>query len=785
MSQNQFKLLSNTVAIWIVVIIAIRCSWAAAPLSFDYEQGQTVPDDKAGARTHEVKLDPATGQVFVYATFEMGQQNPIATTGEQPQGRQFVTLGQTTVGKLVPAVRFGVRESIRERGFLTTYLSDGQLEYYGMWLRPNTPYDFKLQLDLANGRMTAWCSGHGDDNWYLLVADAPLMNAVTEISQVKVRQTPGAAGVRQLLVRSEPLPAAERVQPHPLDKPNRMVGAGYGFKLQSMRSTWSLADRRVTVCRKQGLHFAFPDVSRSGPTSLVCIFDNVSHSSGASRGVSITTSHDLGQTWSEPKPSPGSGWVQKLKDGTLLLFADKSYYSNDGGTSWAKLAFTNRQNFGGLDKVSQGLSGPITELPDGSWLSVSSGTRTDWTPQNCEQFVEAFRSTDRGQTWKFLSSVESGPLRSNNEATSVVLKDGRVLLFARDDRSDGFPGIKAFSRDNGQSWEPQELPFAIQGRTDVGMLRDGRVMVTFRSMFKGALWAWIGDPDDATPYRAVGVHFNDKQSVGLKYGALHIDNDGVCGQFTQYFLRQPDSLDTKIDVTVEVKVLSSQGRTATLSVPHVGKLRFFPDRVELVHDTSDTAKWTTSIAPDKFHTYRVIRDGDRATVHVDGKLALDTDQVDGAVMEMPYTPVKEVSVYRLAFGNESERKKLHSRICDSDISLGVTGHAIWRMVKVVQEDPLVGRYENSWLADRDGFPDQHQLDHIIEIGASIAGNDQGYSGWVQLDDGRIFVVDYTDDGAPINTGPQAGHQARVWPRLGITWIRGTYLLPSDLPPSGD
>ena len=50
----------------------------------------------------------------------------------------------------------------------------------------------------------------------------------------------------------------------------------------------------------------------------------------------------------------------------------------------------------------------------------------------------------------------------------------------------------------------------------------------------------------------------------------------------------------------------------------MAKLRFFPKRVELVHDTSDTAIWTARIAPDEFHSYRVIRDGDKATVYVDG-----------------------------------------------------------------------------------------------------------------------------------------------------------------------
>ncbi len=89
------------------------------------------------------------------------------------------------------------------------------------------------------------------------------------------------------------------------------------------------------------------------------------------------------------------------------------------------------------------------------------------------------------------------------------------------------------------------------------------------------------------------------------------------------------------------------------------------------------------------------------------------------------------------------------------------------------DDPNTKQYKTSWSAERDGFPDQYQLDHIIEIEATIAGGDQGYSGWVVLDDGRIFIVAYTDDTAPTVKGGT----------LGISWIRGTYLLPSDLPPA--
>jgi len=60
---------------------------------------------------------------------------------------------------------------------------------------------------------------------------------------------------------------------------------------------------------------------------------------------------------------------------------------------------------------------------------------------------------------------------------------------------------------------------------------------------------------------------------------------------------------------------------------------------------------------------------------------------------------------------------------------------------------------------------------MIEIASSVAGADQGYSAWVELDDGRIFVAAGNDDGAPTLWGGN----------IGISWTRGTFLNPSDLP----
>ncbi len=91
------------------------------------------------------------------------------------------------------------------------------------------------------------------------------------------------------------------------------------------------------------------------------------------------------------------------------------------------------------------------------------------------------------------------------------------------------------------------------------------------------------------------------------------------------------------------------------------------------------------------------------------------------------------------------------------------------------DDPTTGHREYSWVAATDGFPDKHQMDHIIEIEASISGHEQGYSGWIQLDDGRIFVVNYTDDTSAASKSNGVN--------FGVPWIRGTFVELSDLPPA--
>ena len=775
---------------WVLPIMLVVTAGGAAsdprPLSFDYEDGAVGERDVS---THQTEVDEVTGQAYLYATFEMGPENPIPygnvqeeapdesdTPTGHPRGRQFITVGQVIEGKFTAAARFGIhdgRSLPAYEGFMYSYLSDGESEYYGPWIRPNTPYDFKLWMDLAAQRMTVFVSGRGDDQWYIMAENEPLINPVTAINAVRVEQYPDAAGISALTVRDKPWAPAERVQRHPLSKQDRQVGPGRGFRLQSQRSLWLEPGRHVTIARKQGVHFGFPDVAQAVDGTLVCAFKG---GPGLNRRL-ISYSSDLGRTWSEPARSPGAGGrITTWREGTLLLESAgrrehnlRWVLSADSGKTWADLFSIDARDAGGnaLD-----VPGHVQELADGSWLLVASSYPggNAWKGTEGEQ-LEFYQSTDQGKTWKFVSKLQPYPPYSICEASILVLPEGKLAVYAREDRGDGFPGIKAFSDDGARTWRVEELPFPITGRTCAKFLNDGRVMLTTRTgTGKSGLWAWVGDLYDTTPFRASGIHFNDRHSVGLRDDGLHLDSDGACGQFTQYVLRQPDTTASTIDVTVEVKVLANSGRAAMLSVPFVGKFRLFPNRIELAGDPG----WTAQVTPGEFHSYRVVRQPGRATVHVDGQVMFETEQVDERTENHPWTPTRP-SIYRLAFGNEADGAGPNLYL--DQIPPEVTGYSIWRRFELVLEDPDTTRYESSWSAASGEFPDQYQLDHIIEVGAAPLSRDQGYSGWVEFDDGRIFVVNYTDDGAPTESGKYGG-------RFGQSWIRGTFVLPADLPSNG-
>ncbi|MFC1675660.1 sialidase family protein [Planctomycetota bacterium] len=839
--------MKNLKMIVVALVVALVCGNCLLAKGLSFER--TAKSEFLTVKS----IKAVKGQVYIYATFKMGDTNPIKLvdgvpqwnpeaelvhetwagkltglgpeesvktvgkkTGDPRKGKigstlgsrylETVTLAQRDGDEFVTVLRFGLAKpnGHADKAYVKPWVTDGYIDYFGGHARANTAYDFKIRINLESKKMTAWVSGRGDDDWFLLAENVTLTQTAEKLNEVQVEQYVNGPAIENLRVLKKVWAVGEKVRPHRLAKKDRVVGPGRGFKFQSMRSTWRKPGKHVTIARKPREHYGFCDVTLAGHDHLISVWRNGAHTGGRG-GVSMSHSYDLGKTWSKPEIATGLNSncprIQKLKDGTLLLTTDVYGYmyddnsrsfpiamfdSTDGGKTWTNERWCKPTEIGGKGACVQSR---ITELSDGSWMLTGSwiggSAKTGMTDP--EQ-LEFYRSTDRGQTWEFWSDLLHFPPNNLSEATIIEMDDGRLLIYAREWRDEGMVGVKAFSDDMGKTWEVQDLPFPITGRTCAGLLKDGRVMVTYRfGVGRASLRAFVGDPLDTTEARPTGGHINDRDSVGLKDGMLHIDSDGIRGQFTHYIVRPQDTEDSTVDVTAEVKVVRNDGRAATISVPFAGKLRVFTDHVVMAHDQS----LRVEVKPGKFHTYRIVSNRKLMKLYVDGVMRINTDKGDnrlkgysGAKINFSGPTSGQTSYYALGFGNEkygSWNNDGDVMNTDPDVYLHhikpeVTGYSIWKRFDVVLDDPHTKkRMEILWSASKDGFPDQYQLDHVIEVEATVNGHEQGYSGWTQLDDGRIFVVNYTDDGADGEPGKHL---------FGIPYIRGTFVELSDLPPIG-
>ena len=762
--------------------------------SFRYQDGKSLKRF-VDIRRHEVKVPAVRGEVFVYATFEMTPTNPVPYRSDHPQAVQIVTVGESRAGVFFPAVRFGLHDGKGvpgEQSQLVPWVSDGRLDYYGGYARPNTPYDFKLKLDLRGGRLSVSTSGRGDDDWFQLVEDAPLINRVSEINEGRVEQYPGAPDIHSFLIRSEPWRDGESVRPHPQAKSKRLVKPKAGFKLQSMRSLWRRPGRHVTISRDQSRWQGFADVVSSPSGRLLTTYCDGPRHGGHGKSV-IRVSEDLGKTWGPERLMVASNGtnerLQRLRDGSLLFVSGEELptveikRSTDDGETWTAVGGFDLRTFG--LKKHYAMS-HILETSDGTWFTVSSDivSKSQDFQNHPRERLQVFRSKDLGKTWEFRALLDTYPSsgHSGSEASILEMPDGRLVIYAREGRNDGYPGFRVFSQDGGKTWsQPEDLPIQIRGRVKADFLSDGRIMLTTRStMGRQALWAWVEDPQANIGFQIGGIHFNDRSSKGLKDGALYIDNDGRGGQFTRYLLRPPHGAKSRIELTAEVLVKENQGHSATIAIPFAGQVRILPDHVDFVGSESISI----TIAPDRYHTYRLTSGEGQLKLFVDGKLKLETSKLDNRRIRHAHSP-PPASPLLFSFGNYPHpemyppgRDYAGTDMVAPQITPEVTGLSLWKRVETTVTDVSGRVHRTSWVAARDGFPDQYQLDQVLEIEASVFGSDQGYSGWTELPDGRIFVVNYTDD------------TAAAWPATNpylsrCSWIRGTYVLSSDLPSAGN
>jgi sialidase-1 len=260
--------------------------------------------------------------------------------------------------------------------------------------------------------------------------------------------------------------------------------------------------RKFTVSRDDNIYEAFPDVALTRHGKLVCVFAECKHHRDRSYTcVMVAESTDRGRTWTPKRrlTEPTSGlpfWncprIASLRDGRLAVLVDRIgtderssefeklenvlFFSDDGGDTWS----------GPVETPARGIvPDRLSELDSGRWL-LSCHVRD---PELDVLTQRLWFSDDRGTTWSDPVSVARADGLNLCEASILPLGKGVLVAFLRENSGEGWDCYKTVSLDHGRTWgDPTRFPLPGCHRPVAGLLRSGRVLITYRFMQGGKGW---------------------------------------------------------------------------------------------------------------------------------------------------------------------------------------------------------------------------------------------------------------------------------------------------------
>jgi hypothetical protein len=497
------------------------------------------------------------------------------------------------------------------------------------------------------------------------------------------------------------------------------------------------------IWRNPGRFTKNPDIIRFASGRMMLVFcDDDQHWAQESSNITTIESTDAGKTWGNPRIVAGANiaageerWVTprltRLRNGRLIIICDHDDYhyyhedrpsgiwmwtSDDEGKTWSAPRLT------GVPGIEPGR---ITELADGTLLMNAHMVFRD----NFKLAEFVMRSTDQGLTWKDLTPIAKDRVHNYCEGHILAHSTGVLACILRENNHSGYPSYVAFSEDLGKTWSrPRPLPFAGD-RPFAGELPDGRVLVTYRNQAgnKGTQ-AWLGDIFANEGYQVNGVHYGDQTAI--ENAGLHLSRQAN-GE-TRYLLMPPESFRSDVILEARLRVAGPGGKpAATLNIGRLGlTLHVLPDRIwcdfrrgsatNAAHPELPRVDVTHRIDMTASHTLRLQTSKGRMWVAVDG------NPVIHGVM------IKEWPLEETWFG------------CGRDAK----GEARIEHVTYETANETEPGFHWSWTAKSARLPDQYVLDRMLEINPNppVAGQsaDNGYSSWLDLPGGEIYMVDYTN-----------------------------------------
>lgn len=531
------------------------------------------------------------------------------------------------------------------------------------------------------------------------------------------------------------------------------------------RSVW---EKNFEVWRSPGRFTKNPDVVQTPSGKLLLVYsDTDGHWSQENQVLTILASDDLGRTWQKHAEVDRADLrkgdermvtprLSQLADGRLAVLIDHDdfghfhedqpsgnwvYWSHDEGETWDGPHVTGIRGFE-PDRMM--------DLPDGR-LAVCSHLMRG-ASQCYAEIISC--SDDGGRMWYEQATVAHDGYHFFCEGALVVLDGGKELACVmRENHSAGIPSYVAFSSDNGRTWsEPQMMPFALH-RPYAKQLADGRVLVTGRNTSGGlGTYGWCGDLHKEAGRFSVGGP-RRRFNAELSADGLVIENapDREC----RYTLLPPQDSLSEVVYEARVRVEGPEGETvARMCVPALAtKFQGGSTVIEIGADfVAMGGRRTDQCKRVEMTSTRTIR-----LQHYRGLCEL---LVDGEVLMRK--PVGHNGHLLPDFhGSTPDRRAQFGQ-------WGEVGRSVWENVRYSVRNRTFGNFDFAWEAASGLWPDRYQRERLIQIHANHPDQkpwpDHGYSSWLPLEDGRIFLVDYT------NCGDEPGK----------SHLMGVYLEPEDI-----
>ncbi len=275
-----------------------------------------------------------------------------------------------------------------------------------------------------------------------------------------------------------------------------------------------MAIEKVTVSRNDHIYELGPDLVRLSSGKLICIYrESDGHTVRKFSNIVTRSSVDEGHSWSdrqvivEARPNEEGvvlKWncprIQRLEDGRLLALCDVFpcppgedtdltnshvvfWWSEDEGESWSGPQPTS---------VFGIMPDRVVELPSGAWLWATHVRMKGGEYNRQGNLTQiAHRSEDRGETWEGPFIVGRDERYHLCEGSTVLLPDGELVCYMRENSGKNYPAFKAFSSDEGRTWEGlYETPMSGCHRPVAGLLPSGKMLVTYRYRQAGSIGSY-------------------------------------------------------------------------------------------------------------------------------------------------------------------------------------------------------------------------------------------------------------------------------------------------------